>query len=282
MTDIYGILGFPVGHSRSPAMHNSAFAALGIDAMYVPFAVPPERLPAAIASIRPLNLRGLNVTLPHKTNVIPLLDRVEPDALMIGAVNTLFFEHDKLVGTNTDAPGLTRSLLEAGLHLQGSRVTVIGAGGAARASVVGLARAGASRINISARRNHEAEKLVAELSAAVAPAVLRVEAWERAAHRRCLGETDLLIQATSATLDDGPAAAALAEALPLDALPDTAAVVDLVYKPRVTTVLKLAKDLKKQTVDGLGMLLHQGAIAFEKWTGQAAPVKVMREALDAP
>ena len=282
MTDIYGILGFPVGHSRSPAMHNSAFNALGIDAMYVPFAVPPERLPAAIASIKPLNLRGVNVTLPHKTNVIPLLDRVEPDALAIGAVNTLFFENDKLVGMNTDAPGLTRSLIEAGLRLQGARVTVIGAGGAARASVVGLARAGASRIYVTARRTHEAEKLVSELAAAAAPAVLQVETWERAAHRRCLCETDLLIQATSATLDDGPAAAALAEALPIDALPDTATVVDLVYKPRLTTVLKLAQELKKPTMDGLGMLLFQGAIAFEKWTGQAAPITVMRAALDVP
>jgi len=282
MTDIYGILGFPVGHSRSPAMHNSAFSALGIDAMYVPFAVPPERLPAAIASIRPLNLRGMNVTLPHKTNVIPLLDRVEPDALAIGAVNTLFIENDKLVGMNTDAPGLTRSLIDAGLRLQDARVTVIGAGGAARASVIGLARAGASRISVTARRNHEAERLVSELAAAAAPAVLRVEGWERAAHRRCLCETDLLIQATSATLDDGPAAAALAEALPLDALPDAATVVDLVYKPRLTSVLKLARDLNKQTVDGLGMLLFQGAIAFEKWTGQTAPIKVMRAALDAP
>ena len=282
MTDIYGILGFPVGHSRSPAMHNRAFAALGIDAMYVPFAVPPERLPAAIASIRPLNLRGVNVTLPHKTKVIPLLDRVEPDALAIGAVNTLFFENDKLVGMNTDAPGLTRSLIEAGLQLQGSRVTVIGAGGAARASVIGLARAGASRITITARRNQEAERLVAELSSAAAPAVLRVETWERSAHQRCLCETDLLIHATSATLDNSPAAAALAEALPLDALPDAATVVDLVYNPRLTTVLKLAQDLKKHTVDGLGMLLFQGAIAFEKWTGQPAPITVMRSALDAP
>lgn len=282
MTDIYGILGFPVGHSRSPAMHNRAFSALGIDAMYVPFAVPPERLPAAISSIRPLNLRGVNVTLPHKTKVIPLLDRVEPDALAIGAVNTLFIENDKLVGMNTDAPGLTRSLIEAGIRLQHARVTVIGAGGAARASVIGLARAGASRITVTARRTHEAERLVLELSAAAAPAVLRVESWERAAHRRCLCETDLLIQATSATLDDGPAAAALAEALPLDALPDAATVVDLVYKPRLTSVLKLAQELKKQTVDGLGMLLFQGAIAFEKWTGRTAPITVMRSALDTP
>ena len=281
MTDIYGIVGFPVGHSRSPAMHNSAFAALGIDAMYVPFAVPPERLPSAIASIRPLGLRGFNVTLPHKSKVIPLLDHVEPDALAIGAVNTVFFDKDKLVGMNTDAPGLTRSLVEAGLSLQGARVTVIGAGGAARASVVGLARAGAAQICVTARRIQEAEQLVQQLAPSLTAATLRVEPWDRAAHRRCFAETDLLIQATSATLDDGPAAAALAEALPLDALPDGASVVDLVYKPRLTQVLKLSKDLGKNTVDGLGMLLHQGAIAFEKWTGHPAPIAVMRAALDA-
>jgi shikimate dehydrogenase len=281
MTDLYGILGFPVGHSRSPAMHNAAFAALGIDAMYIPFAVPPERLESAIASIRPLNLRGLNVTLPHKQAVIKLLDRVEPDAMAIGAVNTIYRDADALVGMNTDAPGLTRSLIEAGVKLKGARVTVIGAGGAARASVVGLARAGASRVVVTARRLSEAERFVAELGPASAPATLAVEPWDRAAHRRCFAETDLLVQATSATLDDGPAALALAEALPLDALPDAAAVVDLVYKPRRTQVLKLAQQLGKQTIDGLGMLLHQGAFAFEKWTGQAAPLEVMRAALEA-
>jgi shikimate dehydrogenase len=282
MTDIYGILGFPVGHSRSPAMHNSAFAALGIDAMYVPFSVPPERLPSAITSLRPLGLRGVNVTLPHKSNVMALLDRVEPDALAIGAVNTVFFDNDALVGMNSDAPGLTRSLVEAGLELRGARVTVVGAGGAARASIVGLARAGAAEICVTARRAQEAEKLARELAPAIPASKLTIGPWENAALRRRLAETDLLIQATSATLDDGPAAAALAEALPLAELPNTASVVDLVYKPRETQVLKLAKSLGKNTVDGLGMLLHQGAIAFEKWTGQPAPIKVMRAALDAP
>lgn len=280
MTDIYGILGFPVGHSRSPAMHNAAFAALGIDAMYVPFAVPPERLAAAVAAIRPLNLRGLNVTLPHKRSIIPHLDRVEADALAIGAVNTVLDEGDALVGINTDAPGLTRALLDEGIKLQGTRVTVVGAGGAARASVIGLARAGAAQIAVTARRTKEAETLASELAATVAPAALEVEPWDQAAQRRRFAQTDLLIQATSATLDDGPAAKALAEALPLDALPDTAAVIDLVYQPRWTQVLKLARSLGKQPVDGLGMLLHQGAIAFEKWVGRPAPLEVMRAALD--
>lgn len=281
MTDIYGILGYPIGHSRSPAMHNRAFAALGIDAMYVPFAVPPERLPQAVAAIRPLNLRGLNVTLPHKSAIMALLDRVEPDAVAIGAVNTIYHEAGQLVGMNTDAPGLSRALLEAGLQLTAARVGVLGAGGAARASVVGLARAGAAHIAVMARRTAEAERLVAELAPAVGRAELVAVAWDRAALTRSFAETDLLVQASSATLDDGPGAAELAAMLPLASLPARAAVIDLVYRPRETLVLKAAKAAGKRGIDGLGMLLHQGAIAFEQWFGRPAPLAVMRDALDS-
>jgi shikimate dehydrogenase len=281
MTDVYGIFGHPIGHSRSPAMHNRAFAALGIDAVYVPFDVAPERLPEAIASISALGLRGLNVTLPHKTAVMALLDRIDPDATAIGAVNTIVREGQKLVGFNTDAPGLTRSLTERGLTLAGARVAVIGAGGAARASIVGLARAGAAHIAVSARRQKVADDLVAQLTAACGATALSVRPWDNASLRNCFAETDLLIQATSATLNDQPAAGDLAQSLPLAALPNHAAVVDLVYKPLETQVLKVAGQLGIQTVDGLGMLLYQGAIAFEQWTGQAAPIEVMRAALQA-
>jgi len=280
MTDIYGILGHPIGHSRSPAMHNRAFAALGIDAMYVPFAVPPERLPQAVAAIRPLNLRGLNVTLPHKSAIMQLLDRVEPDAQAIGAVNTVFHDAGQLVGMNSDAPGLSRALQEAGLQLTAARVSVIGAGGAARASVVGLARAGAARIAVMARRTAEAERLVAELAPAVGATELRAVAWQSDALVRCFSETDLAVQASSATLDDGPGAAELSAFLPFASLPAQAAVVDLVYRPQDTLVLKAARAAGKRTVDGLGMLLHQGAIAFEKWIGLPAPIDEMRAALE--
>jgi shikimate dehydrogenase len=281
MTDIYGILGHPIGHSRSPAMHNRAFADLGIDAMYVPFAVPPERLPQAVAAIRPLNLRGLNVTLPHKTTIMALLDKIEPDALAIGAVNTIYHEAGQLVGMNTDAPGLSRAVQEAGVQLTAAKVSVLGAGGAARASVVGLARAGAARIVVMARRNAEAERLVKELQAAVGQAVLSMVPWESTALSRCFADTNLVVQATSATLDDGPGAAELSAALPFASLPAQAAVIDLVYRPRETLVLKAAQAAGKRSIDGLGMLLHQGAIAFEKWLGLRAPVKSMREALEA-
>jgi shikimate dehydrogenase len=279
MTDVYGIIGHPIGHSRSAAMHNRAFASLGLNAMYVPFDVLPQQLTAAVAGLRALGLRGLNVTLPHKTTIMALLDRVDPEARAIGAVNTLWFDGAGLCGTNTDAPGLRRALEEGGVHLNGARVTVLGAGGAARAALVGVAQAGAGRIHVSARRPGAAHTLVSELAAVASPTELKVCPWEPPDLQTAFAETDLLIQATSATLDDGPAALALAAALPWSALPRTAAVVDLVYRPLETTVLRAAKESGLRTLDGLGMLLHQGAIAFERWTGRSAPLPEMRAAL---
>ena len=280
MTDVYGIFGHPVGHSLSPAMHNRAFQALGIDALYVPFAVAPDRLTQAVSSIRPLNLRGVNVTLPHKTTIMPLLDRVEPDAQAIGAVNTLFHEGDQLVGMNTDAPGLQRSLEEAGLQLSGARVVILGAGGAARASVIGLARAGAKAICVCARRAPEAESLVSQLTAASAGCHLSSSGFTRDALQAHFRDADVLVQASSATLGDGPGSAEFTAGLPLTELPNHASVVDLVYRPRQTSLLHAAEQRGLRGVDGLGMLLHQGAIAFEKWTGRAAPIAAMRAALD--
>jgi shikimate dehydrogenase len=260
-------------------MQTRAFVALGIDAIYVPFAVTPERLPAAIQAIEPLGLQGLNITLPHKSTIIPLLSRVEPDALAIGAVNTVIREGKQLIGLNTDAPGLARSLEEAGVQLRSARVTVVGAGGAARASIVGLGRAGAQHIAVTARRAASSQELVTQLQTASGDALLRAVPFDAEALRKCFAETDLLVQATSATLADGPGAHEFAAVLPLASLPKHAAVVDLVYRPLETSVLRAAKQLELKTIDGLGMLLHQGAIAFERWTGRTAPLEVMRAAL---
>jgi shikimate dehydrogenase len=279
MTDVYGILGHPVGHSRSPAMHNRAFAALGMDAVYVPFSVTPERLETAVRGIRALELRGVNVTLPHKSTIMPWLDAIEPDAAGIGAINTVFRAGQQLRGTNTDALGLTRALNEAAAPLQGAAVTVLGAGGAARACVVGLARGGARRVTVAARNTAQADALVAQLAALVQPTELRVCAWEAAQLTAALAGSDLLVQATSATLDAGQGGEAFARALPLAALPAHAVVMDIVYSPLDTSVLKAARAHGKRTVDGLGMLLHQAVLAFELWTGRTAPLAEMRAAL---
>jgi shikimate dehydrogenase len=280
MTDVYGIFGFPVSHSRSPAMHNRAFSTLGLDAVYVPFAVKPEALADAVLGARALGLRGLNVTLPHKSAVMAHLDHVEADARAIGAVNTLYWQDGKLCGKNTDAEGLARSLVEADVGLHGARVTVLGAGGAARATVVGLARAGATHITLAARRESEANALVDELRALLTPCTLTASGLSEPLLRAAFASTDVLVQATSATLDNGPNALSFVSALPLSALPAQAVVTDLVYKPRVTRIMYVAEQRGLRTVDGLGMLLHQGALAFESWTGQAAPVAAMRDALE--
>jgi shikimate dehydrogenase len=194
----------------------------------------------------------------------------------------VFRDGGQLCGDNTDADGLCAALHEAGATLQGARAVVLGAGGAARASVVGLARAGASRVTIAARRATEAQDLAKALEPHVGRTRLDTVALERDALGRAFVGAGVLVQATSATLDDNPAAGELAALLPLDALPADALVTDLVYKPLETTVLAAARGRGLRTLDGLGMLLHQGALSLERWTGRKAPVAEMRAALLSP
>lgn len=276
---VYMILGYPVHHSQSPAMHNAAFRHLGLDSTYVACAVKPADLPAAIGGLRALGIAGANVTLPHKTAVLPLVDRLTPEAKAIGAVNTLCWEDGRLLGDNTDAAGLARALVEGGAPLTDARVTIIGAGGAARAAVVGLARAGAAAVTVVARRREAASALLHELGPALSDTGCELRDADMANLARDLRRTDVLVQATSATLGRGPEAEAFTATLPLPHLPAHAYVTDLVYKPLCTTVLQAAQRQGLRTVDGLGMLLHQGALAFERWTGQPGPMDVMRAAL---
>jgi shikimate dehydrogenase len=276
VTSVYAVMGWPVAHSRSPAMHNAALAELGLDGVYLPLAVPPERLPDAVAAALELGVRGFNVTLPHKSAIIPLLAHVEPSARAIGAVNTVARDGGRFIGLNTDAGGLVRSLREAGVELAGATVVILGAGGAARAAVVGLAQAGAARITVAARRADQAQAMTLELAAHCAPALLVASDMGRALAEALITAT-LLVQATSATLDER--SPGFAERLPLQLMPAGASVCDLVYQPRDTSVLRRARSLGFRGVDGLGMLLHQGALAFEHWTGEPAPLSAMRRAL---
>ena len=281
MTATYGILGWPVEHSRSPAMHNAAFKAKGIDAVYVRFPVHPDHVGEAVRGLRALGIRGANVTVPHKEAVIPYLDDLSRDARAMGAVNTIVLEREQLIGHNTDAPGLARSLEEAKVPLDGARVVVLGAGGAARAAVVGLAQRGASHVVIAARRKSQSELLREQLASAC-KCPLDAITLEREALAEAFREATLVVQSTSATLATSPDATAFAASLPLDVLRRDATVMDLVYKPRETAVLARAKAAGVRTVDGLGMLLHQGALAFELWTHLHAPLPVMLSVLEAP
>jgi shikimate dehydrogenase len=281
MSATYGILGWPVEHSRSPAMQSAAFRARGLDASYVCFSVHPDDVGDAVRGLKALGVRGANVTVPHKEAVIRWLDDVTPEARAIGAVNTIVREIDRLVGHNTDASGFTRSLDEADVELEGARAVVLGAGGAARAAIVGLAARGVRNIVVAARRAEQAALLTKELAAVCGETTLEVSDLSREALAMHFRDTTLLIQSTSATLSGSSDATDFAAQLSLDALPSAATVVDLVYKPRETTVLTRAKERGLKTVDGLGMLLHQGALAFELWTHMPAPVEVMRQVLES-
>jgi shikimate dehydrogenase len=282
VTAVYGLIGHPVSHSRSPAMHNAAFRASGVDAVYGTFDVPPERLPVAIASLRTLGVAGANVTVPHKTTVGAYLDALDAVARSLGAVNTIVRQEDgRLLGTNTDAEGLSRALAGAGAELRGAHVVVLGSGGAARAAVVGLSRAGASEVVVVARREPAAWAVVASVRGACAATRLHaVPLGPSARLRAVFAAADVLVQATPATMDPASAGPFMA-ALPIGALRPDVWVTDLVYAPRDTALLVAARERGARTVDGLGMLLHQGALAFERWTGRPAPVAVMRDALMA-
>lgn len=271
-----GIFGWPAAHSKSPQMHESAARALGIDLRYERFEVPPEDLTEAVRSKHAAGIDGYNLTVPHKEAIMELIDEVAPTASAIGAVNTVVRTEGRYVGHNTDAPGFVRSLEEAGVQMSGARVVVLGAGGAARAAVVGLGNAGAAEICVLSRRLEQSEALRRSLTAAVACPLKAASLLEASDAFRA---TTLLVQATSATLETKPDAFDFAASLPIDVLPTGAAVVDMVYEPLKTSVLARAEECGLTIVDGLGMLLHQGAIAFEMWTGFAPPLDVMRSAL---
>lgn len=269
-TQLTGVLGCPVRHSLSPAMHNAAFRALGLNWVYLAFEVPPDSLPHAIAGMRGLGIRGLNLTIPHKEAALPLLDGLTEAARRIGAVNTLFWENRRLIGDNTDAEGFLRALREAGVEPAGQTVLILGAGGAARAAAYALSQMGCNLI--IANRTFTRAQSLAEAFGGQA----RTMTYESI--RSVLPSLNGIVNCTALGM------APDTETTPpidWDAAPDSAWVCDLVYRPFQTRMLREAGARGLKTIDGLGMLIHQGALAFERWTGQPAPVAVMREAAQA-
>jgi len=263
------VVGHPIGHSLSPAMHRAALDALGRpDVSYEAIDVTPDDLAGALVRLRDAGFVGLNVTLPHKSSVIAHLVSIDDAARAIGAVNTLSLDAKGWVGTNTDVIGLARSLAESRVEIDGARVVVLGAGGAARASVVALAPA--REVVVVARRREAATSV-----AALHPHG-RVSTFD--ALEEPFASTDLVIQASSATL--GADADVFVRALPLASLASRAVVVDLVYRPRETVLLAAARAHGLKVVDGVGMLVHQGAASLERWIGRAPSVEVMRAAVE--
>jgi shikimate dehydrogenase len=271
-TSIFGIFGHPVEHSFSPGMHNSAFAAIGLDGCYVPFAVHPDDLGYAVKAIVPLGLCGLNITIPHKEKVIPLLDDLTDDARLIGAVNTIEVRDKKLIGHNTDGKGFLRSLREeTGFRPKGKTFLMVGSGGAARAVCFELALAGAGDILLHDIDRDKAGKLAHDIRSATAT---RVTVADASSLRTLAPDADCLINAT-------PLGLKKSDPLPLSRqlMRKGQLVCDLVYNPPDTRLLRTARLQGAKTLRGIGMLLYQGVIAFEIWTGKKAPVSVMGKAL---
>ena len=261
-TDLCGIVLHPAGHTRSPAMHNAAFAACGIDAAYVAFDVRPEALGAAIEGVRALGLRQVAVSLPHKVAVMDHLDEVDERARAIGAVNTVTLKGGRLLGANTDWLGAVRALEREG-SLAGASAVVLGAGGTARAVVFGLLERGAEVVVLNrtvSRARELAESLGAKDSGELAELARRPH--------------DLLVNTTSVGLrsDRSPVA--------VDALRPGTIVLDVVYDPEETMLLRDARARGARPVSGKWMLVHQAAEQFRIWTGREAPIDVMAEAFD--
>ena len=274
-TSLVGVMGWPVGHSLSPVMHNAAFAELGIDWVYLPLPVQAGDVEPALKGLIALNFVGSNVTVPHKQAVMRYVDKLSDAAQITGAVNTIHIQDGQFVGSNTDPAGFLNSLREAGCHPRGMRAAVLGAGGAARAVVFALAQAEADSVVVFNRTAERAAFLVDDLADAFPDSRLSFEALTQETLTNLGNNVDLVVNTTSVGMSPQVEVCPWPEEVPI---PTNALFYDLVYNPLETVFLARAGMAGATAIDGLGMLVHQGALSFTMWTGHQAPIEVMREA----
>ncbi len=271
-TRLLALIGQPVSHSLSPAMHNAAFAADGLDFVYVCLDVDPDDLPAAVKGALALKLRGFNVTMPHKRAMIPLVDELDDGARISGAVNTVVIEGSDLRGYNTDGGGMVMACREAGIELSGRRVLLLGAGGAAAAIAVAFGAAGIRELHIANRSAEHAAGLRDKLRGR---GVEKIEVHHLGASGVAVPEVDVVVNATSLGMREG-------DPLPIPAgyVDEGKAVCDAVYRPGTQTPLvRLARERGARVVAGDRMLLYQGVLAQKLWTGREPNVEVMDRAI---
>jgi len=271
-TKICGVIGDPIAHTMSPVMHNAVFKEMGMDYVYVAFQVKKEGLGEAIQGMRGLNIRGLNVTIPHKVAIIPLLDRLDHLAELIGAVNTVVNDNGVLTGYNTDAEGFLRALLERGIEPRGKNVVILGAGGASRAISFILAERGSSLVILN-RTLDKAKECASRIGEVFQKEAKALE-FDSENLAKALTEADILVNTTSVGMypDTGETPVSA------DLLRPGLIAVDIVYNPIKTRLLEETEAAGARTISGIDMFVWQGALAFEKWTGLKAPVKLMKEA----
>jgi len=271
-TKVCGVIGDPIDHTLSPIIQNAAFEALKLDYVFLAFKVKPAQVGNAIAGMRALNIRGLNVTMPHKNKVIDYLDRVDLSAQIVQSVNTILNKENLLFGFNTDGVGALKALRENGVELKGRKVLLLGAGGAARAIAYTLGKE-ADELAVLNRTAKRAQELAKQLEKAFNKKVAFGSLSAKDVEHN-LQDSDILVNATSVGMkpkvDETP--------VPPKLLRRTVAVMDIVYNPIETKLAKDAKAAGAKVVSGVEMLIYQGAASFEIWTGKPAPVQVMREA----
>ncbi len=269
---LFALIGDPVEQSLSPPMHNAAFRALGLNCAYVALRVPKQFLTDAIGGIRALNIAGFNITTPHKIGIVGLLDELDESASLVGAVNTVKNDRGKLIGFNTDGEGALRALEEKVGSVREKEVVLLGAGGAARAIAFSLSKTGA-RLTIANRTVSRAKALASTIEQKLGIEV-EVASLNRAELTGALKNIDVLINATSVGMSPKADQTLVSASMMHRGL----VVYDIVYGPLRTKLLREARRAGGRTIDGLGMLVHQGALAFEIWTGKRAPIKIMEAA----
>jgi shikimate dehydrogenase len=271
-TKICALIGDPVEHSMSPAIHNVAFREMGLDYVYVTFRVKVEDVPAAIEGMKALDIRGLSVTMPHKVAVPKLLDKLDPLAEKIGAINTIVNDDGVLTGYNTDATGFLQAMLERGFEPKEKNIVVLGAGGASRAVSFVLADRGANLTILNRLEEFDwAVELARRLSQAFGKSVEALE-LNRDNLTKAIGKADILVNATSVGMDPN-----INETpVPAELLKPGMVVYDIIYNPIKTKLLKEAESVGAEIISGVDMLVWQGVMAFEKWTGKKPPFEPMK------
>ncbi|WP_042458618.1 shikimate dehydrogenase [Neobacillus dielmonensis] len=268
MKKLFAVIGDPIAHSMSPVMHNDLFAIYQINATYLPFRVKADDLEDAVKGLRALGIGGFNVTVPHKQRIIPYLDEVDELAQAIGAVNTVVNANGKLIGYNTDGPGFLTGLASIFPTVEGKKILIIGAGGAARAIYFTLAKEKPCAIDITNRTVDKAKDLIE-----ACPYTTKSNAYSLIEADTLIREYDLIVQTTSI----GMAPHDVEQPLKFTALKDGTTVCDIIYNPLKTTFLERAQTHGATIQNGIDMFVYQGALAFEKWTGIAPDVNRMRE-----
>jgi shikimate dehydrogenase len=282
-----GLIGYPLKSSRSPRMHNISFSALGLEYAYLAFEIEDGHLKEALDAMKALHAQGFNVTMPHKQKVLAYLDEVDPAARMIGAVNTVYNDNGKLIGYNTDGKGFVKGLKEEGFDLAGKRVVLVGAGGAGRAVGVQVALSGIKTMTVFDVESIKVAELLETIHENIKSVEAKGDVYSEPALVEALKDADLLIDCTPLGMDKVVTNAEGVEENLMDqsilntpeALRPDMFVAHIVYIPLETKIIKMAKEAGCKTMNGIPMMIWQGAEAFEIWTGEQMPVDIVKKDL---